>query len=485
MNAVETSRRPAPPRARALAGGCAALALAAADGCTSRTGTEEAPTAARAPVATVSVVPVTLSLAVGQSQQLAVMLGDAAGNPLPDRPATATLITDASGDEPVSVVGDSRGRTGRVVTWTSSDPARVTVDAAGLLGAVRAGEATITATSEGQSGTARVIVTDQPDGRMTLTPARARLSVGETLQLTATGRDAETAADSGLSWSSDQPARAIVNTDGLVTATGTGDVTVSATDGRHSASAELSIRAAATVRGLDFPGTAGVHKTMRFEFRSPPAAYPATYIWRAYPRQQQSYYTSFFWGNNGAFHAEDTYYGFHPYPDWNTQHQHFWEIATPPGTDVTSASHVVYDRWYIQVAVCRTERDATIHEFYWDWPDTTKVLRHTGTRVSDPPEPGLVVGDAPWNPGNEVWDGVLRGFQFYDAALTPEEIARELAVPGSVRAPWYLNLDPIPEDIADKSGNGNDPAWVGGERPSRWIGTLTDGGIIRTAVAPR
>lgn len=63
----------------------------------------------------------------------------------------------------------------------------------------------------------------------------------------------------------------------------------------------LQIRPVATISGLDFPGNARVRSTMRFEFTSPLEAYPATYIWRAYPRQQQSYYTAFFWGNNGAF----------------------------------------------------------------------------------------------------------------------------------------------------------------------------------------
>jgi hypothetical protein len=83
-----------------------------------------------------------------------------------------------------------------------------------------------------------------------------------------------------------------------------------------------------------------------------------------------------------------------------------------------------------------------------------------------------------------VWDGILRGFQFYDAALTPNEIAREIASPGSVRTPWYLNVDPIPSDISDKSGRGHYPEWVGSEHPLLWTGSV-NGGSIRTVVPPR
>jgi len=61
----------------------------------------------------------------------------------------------------------------------------------------------------------------------------------------------------------------------------------------------------------------------------------------------------------------------------------------------------------------------------------------------------------------------MHGFQFYDVALTPSEIAQEIAAPGSVRRPWYLT----PTNISDKSGSGHHPSWVGTERPTLWTGT--------------
>ena len=436
-------------------------------------------------VATIKVTPTKVSLAVGQTQQLSAMLGDAAGNMLPRRKATPSLEVGST-KQSVAVIGDSKGRTGRIVTWSSSQPTQVSVDADGLVTALAVGTATITATCEKRSAKVKVIVIEPPAAQLAVVPVRATLSVGETLQLTATMQDNNGNIPMGpITWNSVQPSRATVNESGLLKATAAGITTITATGGDQTGAAVVTITPSSTIHGLDFPGNAGVNKTMRFEFTSPLAAYPATYIWRVYPRQQQSYYTAFFWGNNGAFFPSNTYYGFHPYPDWNTAHQHFWEIASTPGGDFVGLNHVVYDHWYIQVAVCYISGSTTVQEFYWDWPDVAKVVRHTGKPYDDPPMPGLVVGDAPWNHGNEVWDGVLRGFQFYDVAMTPSEIAQEIVSPGSVRKPWYLNLNPTPCDISDQSGNRHHPTWVGAERPSKWTGMLHGGTIIRTVISPR
>ena len=85
-------------------------------------------------------------------------------------------------------------------------------------------------------------------------------------------------------------------------------------------------------------------------------------------------------------------------------------------------------------------------------------------------DPAIIIGDAPWNQGKEVPNAILRGYQFYDVVLTPAQIAQEIASPGAVRTPWYLNLNPTPSDVADKSGNGHNPAWVGPVRPGVWTG---------------
>ena len=436
-------------------------------------------------VTAIRVSPTNLSLAIGQTQHLSVALGDAAGNRLPVRMVAQSLV-EGSAKKSVAVIGDSMGRTGRIVTWSSSQPSRVSVDAGGLVTARAVGEATITAQSGGQDGTMKVTVLDALTAPVTVIPAEASLPAGEKLQLHLMLQDDKKGGTTGLiRWSSDQPSCATVNQAGLVKAIAPGTTTITVSREGQTGTAVIKIAPTTTIYGLDFPGNAGVNTTMRFEFTSPLEAYPATYIWRAYPRQQQSYYTAFFWGNNGAFYPSNIYYGFHPYPDWNTAYQHFWEIAAAPGGDFISSTHVVYDRWYLQVAVCRKSGDTTVNEFYWDWPDDTKVVRHSGKPFNAPPNPGLVVGDAPWNQGNEVWDGILRGFQFYDAAMKRDEIEQEIASPGAVRKPWYINLNPTPTDISDKSGNEHHPSWVGAERPFQWTGTMNAGSIVSTTVPPR
>jgi len=85
-------------------------------------------------VASVTVSPAQASVDTGKTVQLMATPRDANGNAL----------------------------TGRVITWASGAPAAATVSGSGLVRGVTAGSATITATSEGQSGTAAITVTLPP-----------------------------------------------------------------------------------------------------------------------------------------------------------------------------------------------------------------------------------------------------------------------------------------------------------------------------------
>ena len=243
------------------------------------------------------------------------------------------------------------------------------------------------------------------------------------------------------------------------------------------------------IYGLDFPGSAGVVNTMRFRFLNPLAIYPATYIWRAYPRRQAGYFTAFFWGNDDgqgnlstflwtSNGGADSYYGAHPYPNAPPNGtSHSWEISIEQNDFVNGA--VVYDRWHTQALRVWSDASGKHHEFYWDLPNTDASHRVTRTSPTswgnvNPPVPALTWGDAPWNPGNEVWNGVLRGIQIYSANLSVADILSEASAPLSTTAGaanvWYMNLNPTPTDISDKSGAGHHPAWVGSERPTLWMG---------------
>lgn len=423
--------------------------------------------------------PTEVELKVGHSLQLTAMLVDASGNLLPKRKVASSLETGT--EKQAQTIGDKLGRTGFVVTWSSSQVSQVMVDEGGLVTALGVGTATITATSEGINAVVNINVTEPLISNINVQPTNAELLVGETLQLTAISMNENEMAEA-VFWRSDNPSILMVTPEGFAQALSPGRVTVTALSEGKSGSSTLTVSPATSIYGLDFPGNAGVNNTMRFEFNDPLSAYPATYIWRAYPRQQSSYYTAFFWGNNGPFYKSNTYYGFHPYPDWNSSRLHFWEIAAPPGGDHLNASNVDYDRWYTQVAICNQSGTETEIKFYWDWPDTSKVVKYVGQQYNDPPVPALVVGDAPWNQGHEVWNGMLRGFQFYNTAMSFAQIEKEIASPAGELTPWYLNLNPTPEDIADKSGSGHHPSWVGSERPVLWSGKLIEGSIIKAAV---
>ena len=242
------------------------------------------------------------------------------------------------------------------------------------------------------------------------------------------------------------------------------------------------------ISGLRFPGSARVWRTMRFRFLNPLAIYPATYVWRAYPIRQAGYYTAFFWGNDdgqddlrtflwvGGREA-DTYYGAHPYPNPPPNGtSHDWEIAVLQSDPVNGA--VVYDRWFTQAFRAWVDnRGIKHHEFYWDLPNIDarhRVVASAGKEYGNrmPPVPALTWGDAPWNPGREVWCGVLRGIQIYSAKLSLPDILTETRTPLATTAGaanvWYMNLNPRPDDIADKSGQGHHPQWVGRERPGLW-----------------
>jgi hypothetical protein len=225
-------------------------------------------------------------------------------------------------------------------------------------------------------------------------------------------------------------------------------------------------------------------------FKNPFPIYPATYVFRVLPRKKATgpnprYYTTFFWGNNGTFIWDaggnaNTYYGMHPYPTPAPTGPGQWEISVA-SNDFVTGSEVQWDRWYTQVIrVWRENASTTRHEFYWDWPDKTRLLQHTvndpNWAARNPPNPVIVVGQSPnvggvsWGgyAGFEEFKGIIRGMQFYSSLLTLPQIDSELAAPGSAVQPWYLNLNPTPADIGDKSGSNHHPVWEGADRPALW-----------------
>jgi uncharacterized protein YjdB len=175
-------------------------------------------TVTNVPVNTVTVSPASASIQQGQTVQLTATAKDANGQPL----------------------------TGRVLTWSSNNTSVATVNSSGLVTSGAAGSATITAASEGKSGTSAITVTSVPVAAVTVSPAPASVVAGQTVQLTATPRDANGNPLTGrvVTWSSDNTAVATVSSSGLVTGVVAGSATITATSEGQSGSSAVTVTAA-------------------------------------------------------------------------------------------------------------------------------------------------------------------------------------------------------------------------------------------------
>jgi Big-like domain-containing protein len=147
-----------------------------------------------------------------------------------------------------AVTKDSAGGTltGRGITWASSATAVATVNANGLATAKVAGSATITATSEGKSGTAAITVINVPVATVSVSPSSAAITVGATQQVTATTKDSAGTTLTGrvVTWASSNTSVATVSSSGLVTGQAAGSATVSATSEGKSGTASITVQAA-------------------------------------------------------------------------------------------------------------------------------------------------------------------------------------------------------------------------------------------------
>ena len=201
-----------------------------------------------APVASVAVTPPSTTMTLGQTQQLTAQPRDAQGNNLTNRTvswsstntavasvSSSGLVTALTVGGPVTIVASSEGQdgsavvtvtpppvasvnvspasptltplasvqlsattrdasgavlTGRVVTWTSSNNAVATVSGSGLVTGITVGApVTITATSEGQTGTVTVSVVNPVVTSVSISPATTSVSTGGTTFLSADVRD--------------------------------------------------------------------------------------------------------------------------------------------------------------------------------------------------------------------------------------------------------------------------------------------------------
>lgn len=169
----------------------------------------------RSPVASVSITPNNLTLAVGDTGTFVAVGRDQLGRPL----------------------------SGVSVTWSTTAPGIATVAAGGVVSARAIGGSTVTATIDGRAASAAVNVSPAPARSVTLTLPNDSLSRGRTMQALATPLDANGQAIAGrpLAWQSSNPSVATVTAAGLITAIAAGRTTISVIVDSRIASVQLTV----------------------------------------------------------------------------------------------------------------------------------------------------------------------------------------------------------------------------------------------------
>ena len=160
-------------------------------------------------------------------------------------PAADTLVT---GDT-LRLAAEATDANGHVVqgaefSWASSDTLVAAVTDAGLVTAVDAGEAEVTATAAGVTGQAQLTVVAPAPTTVAVVPDTVALTaLGQTAQLTAEVHDQAGRVMEGVpvSWSSADTLVAVVDSAGLVTAVGSGTTTITATAGEASGDAVVTV----------------------------------------------------------------------------------------------------------------------------------------------------------------------------------------------------------------------------------------------------
>ncbi len=157
-----------------------------------------------------------------------------------------TLTVGGSTQLTVTVI-DADGDTlsSQTVDFESSNAAVATVSNSGLVNALSAGSATITATVDEVSDTITIVVEeDTTAAEVTLDPGDTNLAVGDTLTFTATVTTAggDTLPGAAVSFSSTETGVATVDpADGLVTAVAVGRTNIVATSGALADTIEVSV----------------------------------------------------------------------------------------------------------------------------------------------------------------------------------------------------------------------------------------------------
>lgn len=168
-------------------------------------------------VASVALSSENITIPVGRTASLTASARDASGNIIP----------------------------GRAITWSSSADAIAQVNANGVVSAIAVGTATITASSDGKSASARLVVTPVIAAAVVVSRDTATLTLGATTSLSAVVKDDQgnTLADRPIRWTSASPHIATVDSiTGTVRAVAGGVAIITATSDGKSATVRIAVR---------------------------------------------------------------------------------------------------------------------------------------------------------------------------------------------------------------------------------------------------
>lgn len=235
-----TSRKPFQPRSVAAAPFAIALLLAAFQGCRLVPYEVE--------LKSITVSPPSSRIAATTTQQF-------------------TATGRYSDDEEKDLTADA--------VWTSSDPSVATVSSGGLATPLASGTTTITASTQGRSGSTTLTVTNALLQSIEVTPANPSIANGTRQPFTATGRfDDGSAQDltAAVTWTSSDPSVSIGNvsgSQGLAASTALGAATsvITATLGPISGTTVLTVKAVtlASVSASPASATIQVGQAQQFE----------------------------------------------------------------------------------------------------------------------------------------------------------------------------------------------------------------------------
>jgi len=230
-----------------------------------------------------------------------------------------------------------------------------------------------------------------------------------------------------------------------------------------------------------------------------------TVIWKARYVQQAGYYAvTWHTSNDGQWHASLYEFGAHPYPTTGSVNStgqstggtgssgatHYYEIAGLGASDFIASPGpgptflVAKGVWVTQARTCEVIDGTTVRHRFWPDVSNPSQFIQQDVRKSDVDaaaaaavSPAFVFGCSPWtvngNVNSETPSGTFRSIKLFGSALSIADIAAEAesgsnaAITTAGRASvWYINEDPTPSDVGDKSGTGRSPVWANGNRPA-------------------